>query len=361
MLAAAEKHVGGPIVLMEGSATDESPEVAIAAAGVASGSSVAYPPYDGTLDFLETAASYLQRRFGADVSPYEVVSNAGSYELITILPLLLKDRWARRDTVLVPSLGFGGYAIGARLAGLRVVPVPLDDRGAMDLTRIESSDIERSVLLWVNSPHNPTGSLSDLGAIADWGRAHEVIVASDEVYSELTWDGRPRSILEHGAHGVLAVHSLSKRSSMRGFRVGFSAGDEEIVGHIADMRERLGWMVSWQSQAAAAAALADDAHVELLRDRYVCRLHGVRETLRMAYGIDVPMPQATHYLWVPAPDGMTDRDFALRLAADCGVIVAPGSALFGDAPQAATHVRFGMGASIERIDLMASRLSGGRT
>ena len=120
----------------------------------------------------------------------------------------------------------------------------------------------------MNTPGNPTGGLDDLGAAAAWGRAHEVPVFSDECYAEFTWDGPPRSILSHGTDGVVAVHSLSKRSNLAGLRVGFYAGDAELVGYLGEVRKHAGFMVPGPVQEAAAVALGDQRHVEDQRERY---------------------------------------------------------------------------------------------
>src|SRR6185295_983029 len=134
---------------------------------------------------------------------------------------------------------------------------------------------ERALMLWVNSPSNPTGALTDLGAAAAWGRAHSVPVFSDECYVEFTWDGPKRTILHHGAEGVVAVHSLSKRSNLAGLRVGFYAGDGDLVRYLSEVRKHVGMMVPGPAQAAGVAALDDTEHVEVQRARYVARLERI--------------------------------------------------------------------------------------
>ena len=129
------------------------------------------------------------------------------------------------------------------------------------LDAVAEQDAERALALWSNSPGNPTGACDDLGAIAAWGRARDVPVFSDECYVEFTWAGPPRSILQHGTDGVVAVHSLSKRSNLAGVRVGFYAGDAEIVDYLQQVRKHVGMMVPGPAQAAAVVALDDDDHV----------------------------------------------------------------------------------------------------
>src|SRR5205085_6716578 len=130
-----------------------------------------------------------------------------------------------------------------------------------------------------NSPSNPTGELADLGAAARWGRARGIPVLSDECYVEFTWHGPPHTILEHGFEGVLAVHSLSKRSNLAGVRAGFYAGDPELVSYLSEVRKHVGMMVPGPVQAAAAVALDDDAHVKAQRELYLERLDRFRHVL----------------------------------------------------------------------------------
>src|SRR5208282_4878855 len=172
-----------------------------------------------------------------------------------------------RDTVLYPAVSYPTYAMGAELAGCRAVPVPSAPgrSGGLALDAVEPADAARALVLWSNSPSNPTCALGDLGAEAAWGRAHGVPVFSDECYAEFTWDGPPRSILEAGTDGVVAVHSLSKRSNLAGVRAGLYAGDEELVSYLVDVRRHAGLMVPGPVQAGAVAALDDDSHVDLQR------------------------------------------------------------------------------------------------
>jgi aspartate/methionine/tyrosine aminotransferase len=234
--------------------------------------------------------------------------------------------------------------MGAQLAGCRAVAYT-------DLADIAEADAERALCLWVNVPGNPTGELTDLGEAAAWGRARGVPVLSDECYVEFTWDGPPRTILEHGPDGVLAVHSLSKRSNLAGARAGFYAGDADLVHYLSELRKHAGFMVPGPVQAAAVAAWGDDAHVDEQRTRYAGRLARMRDALR-GLGIDVPMPAGAFYLWAPAPDGDA---WALtrRLAEQGGALVSPGE-FYG--PLGSGFVRVAVVQPDDRIDLVAERL-----
>ena len=188
----------------------------------------------------------------------------------------------------------------------------------------------RALVLWSNSPSNPTGGLGDLEAEAEWGRAHGVPVFSDECYAEFTWDGPPRSILQHGPDGVVAVHSLSKRSNLAGVRVGFYAGDPELVEFLRAVRQHAGLMVPGPAQAAGVAALADDEHVEAQRARYRERLAYLAGVLG-GYGCPVALPAGGFYLWVPVPGERWPDAWAMAesLATDGGLLVSPGD-LYGE-------------------------------
>ena len=187
--------------------------------------------------------------------------------------------------------------------------------------RDQRDDAARALLLWGNSPSNPTGALDDLGAVAAWGRRHGVPVFSDECYAEFTWDGRPRSILQHGTDGVVAVHSLSKRSNLAGVRVGFYAGDGDLVDYLQEVRKHAGMMVPGPAQAAGVAALADDEHVARQRERYRHRLATLAPALAAWAGVAIDLPAGGFYLWFDAADGWA---FAERLAREAGALVSPG-------------------------------------
>ena len=249
--------------------------------------------------------------------------------------------------MLFPAISYPSYAMSATFAGCRAVPVDVDD-----LATVDPDDARRALCLWVNSPANPTGDLTDLGAAAAWGRAHGVPVLSDECYVEFTWDGPPRTILEHGCDGVLAVHSLSKRSNLAGLRVGFYAGDPDLVRYLSEVRKHAGAMVPGPVQAAAVVALDDDVHVDEQRGRYAERIAFLRAALA-ASGVDSRPPPGSFYVWADAPGG---DEWALTawLAKWGGVLVAPGE-FYGAAGKG--HVRIALVQPMERLELVARRLA----
>ena len=365
--AAAGEHEGGCIDLSVGDPCDPPPPAAVAALA-GSGTERSYPASVGSPELRRAASGWIARRFGVDVVPENVAACVGTKELVASLPHLLRLHGGRpgdpggRDTVLYPAVSYPTYAAGATLAGLQAVAVPLDAGGRLDLGAVDDGDAERALCLWVNSPANPTGVVEDLAAVAAWGRRRGVLVCSDECYAEYTWD-RPRhpsegppleghTVLAHGADGVLAVHSLSKRSNFAGMRAGFYTGDADLVGFLAQARRHLGFMVPGPVQAAAVAALDDDAHVEAQRDRYRRRLH-VLAGLMESLDLPAPLPQGAFYLWVPAPGGDAWA-LAERLATEAGMLVSPGE-FYGTA--GATHVRLAATVPDHRLDLLSARLA----
>jgi aspartate/methionine/tyrosine aminotransferase len=298
----------------------------------------------GSAAYREAAAGWLERRFGAAVPPAQVAACVGTKELVAGLPQWLRLRNPTRDTVLYPQVSYPTYAMGATLAGCRAVPYAT-------LDAIDPADADRALCLWVNSPANPTGDLDDLSAAAAWGRERGVPVLSDECYIEFTWKGAGRTILTEGTEGVLALHSLSKRSNLAGARAGFYAGDAALVHYLSEVRKHAGFMVPGPVQAAGAVAFADDAHVDEQRDRYLARLHLMVEALAQA-GIAAHRPAGTFYLWVAAPGGDAWA-LAQRLASEGGALVSPGE-FYG--PASTGHVRIAVVAPDDRIALVAERL-----
>jgi len=286
----------------------------------------------------------------------------GTKEFVASTAQYLRLRSPARDTVLAPAVAYPTYAMGAILAGCRAVPVAERPTGGPDLDSIDEEDAARALVLWTNSPSNPSGLLTDLDGAAAWGRAHGVPVFSDECYAEFTWDGPPRSILESGPDGVVAVHSLSKRSNLAGVRAGFFAGDRDLVGYLLDVRRHAGLMVPGPVQAAAVVAWDDDAHVLEQRARYHDRLALLSAALGAA-GLPAPLPAGGFYLWVPVPDIVEGRRpgaaggwaVAEALALRAGLLVSPGE-FYG--PAGSGFVRVAVVQPRERLELVAGRLAG---
>ncbi|HVB93401.1 MAG TPA: aminotransferase class I/II-fold pyridoxal phosphate-dependent enzyme [Acidimicrobiales bacterium] len=339
-----------------GTPNDPPPDAVIEALAT-SGSERGYPASNGSVAYRRAAAGWLSRRFGVTIdADHELAACVGTKEMVASTAQYLRLRHPDRDTVLYPSVSYPTYAMGAQLGGCRPVPVTELPGGGLDLDSIAVADRDRSLLLWVNSPSNPTGLLTDMEAAAQWGRDNRVPIFSDECYAEFTWDGPPRTVLSTGVDGVVAVHSLSKRSNLAGARAGFYAGDPEIVGYLLDVRRHAGLMVPGPVQAAAAAAFDDDGHVEVQRERYRERLGYLRGVLGDA-GLPTPMPAGGFYLWVPVPGSIPGGGWGLaeELALSGGLLTSPGD-LYGE--DGAAFVRVAVVQSMERLRLVGERLAG---
>jgi len=331
----------------------DAPMQEIIAALSTSGSERGYPTSAGSDGFRQSAGAWMERRFGVTLAQEQIAACVGTKEFVASTAQFLSLRSPDKDVVLYPEISYPTYAMGATLAGLESYPVPLKN-GRLDLESIPEAIAERALLLWSNSPSNPTGSLDDLEATARWGRSQSIPVFSDECYCEFTWDGPPRTILESGCDGVVAVHSLSKRSNLAGVRAGVYAGDGEIVSFLRNVRQHAGLMVAGPVQAAGAMAFDDDEHVMVQRVRYQERLVIMAAALG-ALGAQAIVPQGSFYLWIPVPASMGDAwEFARSLAEKGGILVTPGD-LYG--PAGSKHVRLAVVQPTERLELVAQRLA----
>jgi succinyldiaminopimelate transaminase len=343
---AAEAHPGGLVDLSIGTPVDPTPEVvqeALRSAANAPG----YPLTAGTAVLREAVSAWFARRRGVpSLDPAGVLPTIGSKELVAWLPTLLG--LGAGDVVAHPELAYPTYDVGARLAG--ATPVPTDG-----LTALGPAPVR---LVWLNSPSNPSGAVlpvEHLRKVVAWARERGAVVASDECYAELGWDAAPVSLLHpdvcDGSHeGLLSVYSLSKQSNLAGYRAGFVAGDVTLVRELLEVRRHAGMIVPAPVQAAAVAALGDDAHVAEQRARYAERRAVLRDALTAA-GWRIDHSQAGLYLWATRDEDCWD---SVRALSGLGILVAPG-AFYGAA--GGRHVRVALTATDERIAAAADRLA----
>jgi succinyldiaminopimelate transaminase len=357
----AEQVPGGMVDCSIGTPVDPMPEVAVRALSDSAGAATGYPPSIGSVTLRTAASTWIGRRFGVEIDAGAVIACVGTKEVVASLPRLLSLRDPSRDTVLYPGVSYPTYAMGAELAGLRAVPVPVDDRWRLDLSAVDADDASRALVLWLNDPANPTGitaTRDEMCAAVAWARDCGAIVASDECYAEFTFadDGAPAdpvTALHASVDGVLAVHSLSKRSNMAGLRAGFVAGDRDLVSYLGEVRKHAGLMVPAPVQAAAAAALGDVEHVDEQRARYAKRRARLLPALE-EWGVVHDGGPSTFYLWLRSIDGdETAWSLTSRFAAT-GTLVAPGD-LYG--PAGRRHVRLAMSVTDEHVELIARRLA----
>jgi succinyldiaminopimelate transaminase len=340
----AREHPGGVVDLSVGTPVDPTPELAQQALQGAS-NAPGYPFTAGTEAVRSAAAAWLTRRLG--VAPgAAVLPTIGSKELVALLPSLLGLRPG--DAVALPALAYPTYAVGALLAGAE--PLAADSLIALGPAPVR--------MIWVNSPSNPTGQVlpvAHLRKVVDWARERGVLVVSDECYSEFGWDTEPVSVLNPdvcgGSHdGLIAVHSLSKRSNLAGYRAGFLAGDPGVVRRLLEVRKHAGLIVPAPVQAAMVACLGDDVHVEEQRQRYAARRLVLRQSLE-AVGFRVEHSEAGLYVWCTRDEDCWETVAAL---AEVGIVVAPGE-FYGTA--GSRHVRVALTAPDERIQQVPERLA----
>lgn len=357
----ADARPGGVVDCSVGTPMDPMPPAVVAAVAGAAAAATGYPPTVGSPTFRTAAAGWVGRRFGVEVSPEDVIACIGTKEFVASLPHVLHLRDPGRDTVLYPGVAYPTYEMGARLAGVRAVPVPLTDDWHLDLEQVHPDDAARALVLWVNEPGNPTGASADderLAATVAWARERGVIVASDECYVEFTYDdagasAAPSTALTAGSDGVIAVHSLSKRSNAAGLRAGFVTGDPELVRYLGEVRKHAGLMVPAPIQAGAAVALDDDDAVAEQRRRYARRRTLMLKGLAR-FGFVHDGGPSTFYLWLRREDAADDGwELAAELAA-AGTLAAPGD-LYGAA--GADHVRIALVQPDDRLELALERLA----
>lgn len=315
-----------------------------------------YPTVRGLASLRTAIAGYLGRRFGVDVDPdTQVIPTSGSKEAIFTTPLAFIDRSAG-DAGGFATPGYPIHERGIRFAGAEAIGIKLSGDFVLRPDDIDDSVWSRLRLLWTCSPHNPTGAVAsrtDLQALYEACRQHDVLLLSDEPYTDLYSDDQPPSALEvagPGAPGLLSFFSCSKRSGMTGYRSGVIVGDAEALAAVADMRSSVGVASPEHTQAAAAAAWADDAHVAERRDIFNAKRAALREPLAAA-GIDVVGSEAGIYLWVK----VDDDQLAAKKLLESGVVVSPGRA-FG--PGGEGFLRLALVPSVEECAAAAEVVIG---
>ena len=338
----ARSHPGGIVDLSVGTPVDPTP-VVVRDALIAAADSPGYPLTAGTPGLREAAAGWFAR-MGIPIDPAAILPTIGSKELVAWLPTLLD--LGPQSTVVIPTLAYPTYDVGARIAGAKVV-------AADDLTSVKRAD-----LMWINTPANPHGRVMPVAEMREAVRVARdlgAVLASDECYLELGWDATPVSVLHpdvtDGDHShVLSVHSLSKRSNLAGYRSGLVAGDRSRIASLLEIRKHAGMMLPGPVQAASVAAFDDDAHVTEQRARYSRRREVLLQAVTAA-GLRVEHSEAGLYIWATRDESCWDTVAAF---AAVGVLATPGE-FYGEA--GARHVRIALTATDERIDAAVSRLT----
>jgi acetylornithine aminotransferase len=320
------------------------------------GERLGYPLAIGRRDLREAIAGWVERRFDLRLDPEtEVIPTLGSKEAIFSFAQLVVDRSSDKRVVVVTEPGYPVQERGALFAGAEVRHVPLlaEHDFLPDLDAIDFWD--RIALFWVNYPNNPTGATApaafyeELGARA---RAHDFLICSDEAYSEIWFDEPPGSALQvTDRSSVVAFNTLSKRSSMTGYRSGFVAAPPDVIAALRKFRPTVGTAPQEFVQRASVVAWGDEQHVERTRDIYR-RKRALIEPVLQERGIRVAASRATFFLWLEVPKLELPEEFVARLL-ERGIVVAPGS-FFG--PAGDGYVRLALVPSEEECDRAAAIL-----
>lgn len=352
----ARSHPDGIVDLSIGTPVDPSPEVARTALADAA-DNPGYPQTIGVPRLREIMVEHLSTRWGVrGLEQNATLPVVGTKELVASLPTQLG--LGVGDRVVIPELAYPTYDVGARLA--RADVVACDDPA-------ELAEISGTTLIWINSPSNPTGEITAPQRLREWveyARRTDSILVSDECYLDFGWDSEPMSVLHpdicgENHRGLISVQSLSKRSNLAGYRAGYIAGDPELIAELTLVRKHAGLIMPGPVQHAMAATLADDAHVQQQRERYLARRALLKPALQHA-GFSVEHDQGSLYLWssrTVTDDGVERPqrcDEMLDFLASLGILVAPGD-FYG--PRGAHFVRVGLTGTDERIEAAAGRLS----
>lgn len=343
--ATAAEHPDGVCDLAIGTPVDPVPEL-IQEALRENTNTPGYPTTHGTDALREAARDWLSGTHGVQgLDAQAILPTIGSKEFVAGLPSFLG--LGTGDTVAIPEVAYPTYEVGALLAGAN--PVRADS-----LTQLGPVTPK---LLWINTPSNPTGKVlpvDHLRKVVSWARERGVLVASDECYIDLGWDEQPLSILHPDVcdgdfTSLLSVQSLSKRSNLAGYRLGFVAGDPAVIAQLLEIRKHSGFMVPSPVQAAGVAALSDQSHVDVQREIYAARRALLRQALEGA-GFKIDESAAGLYLWATRDESCWDT---LGWLAERGIVVAPGE-FYG--PRGGQHVRVAMTASDEAVEQVTRRL-----
>jgi acetylornithine aminotransferase len=317
-----------------------------------------YPLAVGLPELRVAIAGWVERRYGVEVDPdTELIPTLGSKEAIFSFAQILVDEARGKDLVVIPEPSYPVYERGAQFARAEVSYLPLraenDFLPALDAVPEETW--ERACLVWVNYPNNPTGAVAALELyerLAEIAAEHDFVVASDEAYSEVYFDEPPVSALQIEDTSHIAVfQTLSKRSSMTGYRSGFVAAPAEVIAALRAFRPTVGTTPQEFVQRASIVAWNDEGHVERMRASYAAKRDVLMPVLQRK-GIRGRGSVATFFLWLEAPAGETSEAFAGRLLHD-GVVVAPGSFL---GPSGEGYVRMALVPTLEECRLAAEIL-----
>ena len=354
-----------PIDFGVGDPTVPTPEVVRKATqkGIVARKSSGYPSYIGALGFRQAIAEWMQKRFGVSMEPAtEISSTIGSKEAVFNFPEGVVNPG---DVVIIPTPGYPPYTRGTLFAEGVPYYVPLlpENKFLIDLKSIPDEICKKAKILWINYPNSPSGAvapLSYLKEVVEFGQRNNIIIASDEAYSEIYFKDPPHSILEVTKEGVIVFNSFSKRSAMTCYRVGWVAGDKRIIDIFKKVKTNVDSGTATFIQDGAVAALSDETHVEKMREEYRIKRDMLVEAFRRIRLPDCT-PEATIYLWQKVPNGMTSVDFAKKLLSpEIAIVTTPGAWISDMTANGLNpgegYVRFALVPSIKNTKEAANRI-----
>ncbi len=323
-----------------------------------------YPSYVGSGEFRKVCAEYMERRFGIELDPErEICSSIGSKEAVFNFPQGFINRG---NIVICPSPGYPPYKTGTAFADGEPYFTPLleENNFLVDFDSIPEEICERAKILWINYPNSPTGAVADRAyyeKLIEWAHKWEIIIAADEgCYIDIYFEEKPLSILEVSREGIVVFYSTSKRNNMTGYRAGFVCGDERVIEIYKKLKTNIDSGVPSIVQEAAMIALKDDDHAQHMRELYSEKRDILARGLKNI-GLEVRVPEATFYVWLRVPDGMSDVEFAEKLLSpEIAIVVTPGSAISdeceGGVNPGAGYVRFALMPTLEEMHEAVERL-----
>lgn len=361
----AEKEFSGEVIdFGVGDPTEPTPAVAVAGGikEAVTHPDRGYPSYEGEVEFREAVSNWFERRFGVRMDPQgEITATLGSKQAVFSLPMAYVDRG---DAILIPDPGYPPYTTGAKQRGAKPVFMPLKEENDFlpDFEEISSEDIEKAKIMWINYPNNPTTKIAPEGFMkraVDFCEENDILLVSDEAYSEMYYDEdkTPVSLfnIDGGLEAGLVFHSLSKRSNMTNYRIGFVTGREELLGPFKEVQTNLHSGQAQVLQQAAVGALSDEGHVRRMRDIYRRKREALIPALKEA-GFAEVYSEGTFYLWVRIPQAISSLQVVKMLLDEKGINATPGGALAQSSGVGEYFLRFALVPSIELTEKAAERL-----
>jgi len=323
-----------------------------------------YPSYDGSQEYRIRISEWVKCRFGVELDPdIEITSTIGAKEAVFHMPLAFVNRG---DYVIIPNPYYPAYERGTIFASgsCHFLNLQKENGFQLDLASIPDDIVDKAKILWVNYPSNPTGALAEdsfMRELADFAVDNDVLVVSDECYSEMYFDKRPRSLLEFGYENILCINSLSKRSNMTNYRVGWVMGDSSAIKLFRKVKTNIDSGTPTFIQDAAISALRDESHVEEMRAGYQKKRDIICDAFK-DIGYPESIPEATFYIWQQVPEGMTGVDLAkLLLDESIALVTTPGAWISKDVNgvnPGENFIRLALVPSVEACRVAAEKIRG---